>query len=251
MKKHGMPSRGELVVCRITDINPNSVYAQMVEYNMQGMMHVSEVASRWVRDIREFLKEGQFVVCMVIGVEGSNIYLSLKKVRHEDRTRKLNEFKRENKAEKMLENVAKGLGKNLSQMYEETGYKLQDEFGSLTKALDIAAKNPALLKQRGIPEKWAKEIAKAAEGLRIEKIHELIVNLNLTSYRPDGLAAIKKALKGAEEGGFEVRYVSAPHYQLIGKGKNLKEIEEKMEALAKQICGEIKADGEAGFEIKK
>jgi translation initiation factor 2 subunit 1 len=251
MRKKGFPRENELVICKITDINPNSVFAQLVEYEKQGMMHVSEVAGRWVRDIREFLKEGQVVVCRVIGIDAGHIYLSLKKVKEDDKVRKQNEFKRENKAEKALEMAAKGLGKNVAQMYEEVGYKLQDEFGSLLKALEMAAKNPELLRQRGVPEKWVKEISKIAAGMKIEKTHEMIIDFNLTSYKPDGINAIKNALKKAVEHGFTVRYVSAAHYQLVGSGKNAKELEEKMEATAKKICNEIRSDGEAEFSVKR
>ena len=102
MKKKGSPSRGELVICRIRKIYPNSVTAELTEYGMTGMIHVSEVASRWVRNIREFLKENQYVICRVIGVDGESIQLSAKRVRYEEKTARMNEFKRERKAEKLL-----------------------------------------------------------------------------------------------------------------------------------------------------
>jgi translation initiation factor 2 alpha subunit (eIF-2alpha) len=44
MKKTGMPRPGEVVVCRIKSINPNSVFARLEEYDKEGMIHVSEVA---------------------------------------------------------------------------------------------------------------------------------------------------------------------------------------------------------------
>ena len=59
MRKSGIPRRWEIVICQITKINPNSAFAKLVEYDKTGMIHVSEVASGWVRDIREFLRENQ------------------------------------------------------------------------------------------------------------------------------------------------------------------------------------------------
>ena len=128
MRKPGNPSYGELVICKITKIHPNSAFAELIEYEKNGMIHVSEVALKWVRDIREFLKENQYIVCRVMKVEGDNIFLSVKRVRREDSERKLNEFKRENKTEKMLELAGKNMGKNLEQVYDEVGHRLQEEF---------------------------------------------------------------------------------------------------------------------------
>jgi len=250
MRKTGMPKRGELVVCKIIDINPNSAFAELIEYRKKGMIHVSEIVKRWVRDIREFLKIGQIVVCVVLNVEGEHIYLSIKKVRESDKKSKLNEFKRESKIEKTLEIIAKKMGKTLDEMYDEVGYKLQEEFGSFVKAFEIAAKNPSLLKQKGIKEKWVKEIVEAAKRMKTEKTHEVIIELNLMSYKPDGIKIIKNLLKRIENNGFEVRYVSAPVYYMIGRGKNEKNILEKMEKIAKSICNEIKKEGTGDFKIK-
>ena len=48
--------------------------------NMTGMVHISEVANTYVSDIRQHLTEGQDVKVMVIGVEGSKINLSIKRL---------------------------------------------------------------------------------------------------------------------------------------------------------------------------
>lgn len=250
MRKKGFPKEKELVICQITEINPNSAFAELVEYRKKGMIHVSEVAKRWVRDIREFLKEKEYVVCRVLDIEGGHIHLSLKRVYEEDAERKLKEFKRERKIEKTLELIGKSMKKDFDEMYDEVGYKLQEEFGSLTKAFEIAAKNPELLKKKGIPEDWAKKIIEAAEKLKVEKTHIILSNLTLICYQPDGVSIIKKALLEAEKRGLEVRYVSAPNYQLIARGRNLQETEKKLEDASKDIVNEIKkSGGEAEFRL--
>ena len=48
--------------------------------NQTGMVHISEVANTYVSDIRQHLTEGQDVKVMVIGVEGSKINLSIKRL---------------------------------------------------------------------------------------------------------------------------------------------------------------------------
>ena len=51
MRKQGSPRKYELVVCKIVKIFPNSALAELLEYNKKGMIHVSEVALRCVKDI--------------------------------------------------------------------------------------------------------------------------------------------------------------------------------------------------------
>ena len=48
--------------------------------NVTGMVHISEVASAYVSDIRQHLTEGQDVKVMVIGCENGKINLSIKRL---------------------------------------------------------------------------------------------------------------------------------------------------------------------------
>lgn len=251
MKKTGMPHRGQLVICRITRINPNSVFANLTEYDKTGMIHVSEVAKRWVKDIREFVKEDQYVVCKVLGVDERGISLSIKRVWREEARAKLNEFKKERKADKMLELVGKSMGKSLEEAREQIGNKVEDEFGSLIKAFDIAVKNPALFKSKGLKGPWAEKFIEFAKKRYTAKTFEMKAVMNLVSYRPDGVEAIKKALKKADSS-LEVRYVSAPKYVLVGKGKNPKKLEALIRESAEAVIKELqKGQGEASFELEK
>ncbi len=250
MRRKGFPEINELVVCKITKINPNSAFAEIVEYNKTGMIHVSEVAKRWVRNIREFLKENQYVVCKVMDVKGDVISLSIKRVGKEQANRVLNEFKKEKRAEKMLEIAAKELKKNLDQAYEEVGYKLLDYFGSLTKSFEIALKNEDLLRTKGLPENWIKVLVNIAKKSYSEKIYEVKVKLKLICYAPNGIEIIKNILK--KTNGFEIKYISASNYVLIGKGNNYKKLEAKAKEVSERIVKEInKNQGEGSFVLEK
>ena len=48
--------------------------------NKSGLVHISEVANTYVSDVRQHLTEGQDVKVMVIGVEGTKINLSIKRL---------------------------------------------------------------------------------------------------------------------------------------------------------------------------
>jgi translation initiation factor 2 subunit 1 len=254
MKKQGYPRRDEMVVCKIVKIHPNSAFAELVEYdNKTGMIHVSEVASRWVRNIREFLKEDSYIVCKVIMVEGENISLSVKRVHKEQSTSKLNEFNRDKKSEKMLELAAKSIDKTLEEAYDEVGFEMQEQFGSMTKAFEVAVKNPDLMVRKGFKDPWLKALTEIAKKSIGDKIHEVKAKLELACYSPDGVEIIKKALANAMKGkDVEIKYISAPHYTLVGRGKNYREIRKLIEDTAGAIVAEInKHKGQCQFNIEE
>ena len=250
MKKPGYPNLGELVVCEITKINPNSAYANLLEYDRIGMIHVSEVAKRWVRNIREFVKENSLVVCEVLRVEPNAISLSLKRVNRSRSDRKLQEYKKERNAEKLMEQVAKQLKKSLGEAYETVGYKLLDEFGSLHRTFEIALKNPDLLTEKGVDKKWAETIIEIAKKSFVKKIFEVRAMLSLICYDPRGVDVIKGVLSGVSGKGMEVKYISAPKYMVIGKGENVKEIREVVENVCNEAVAAVeKAGGEGDFSF--
>jgi translation initiation factor 2 subunit 1 len=244
-----VPREGELVICKVTSINPNSVFARLESYDREGMIHVSEVAGRWVRDIREFVRQGQVVVCRVIRIEGDHISLSLKRVSNAERSSRINEFKREKKSEKLLELAAKQMGMKLDEAYEKAGNDLIENFGSLTKGFEFAEKGAETLTKRGIDAKWAAVLSDVAVKSRGEKSYELKAELTLTSYRPDGVEAIKGLLSNVPEG-YEVRYISAPKYVVSVKGSDRKAMEAGLTKIASSLAeGARKADGSGSFKI--
>jgi len=248
MKKQGLPSRNECVICKVKKIYPNSVSVEMIEYGKDGMIHVSEVARRWVKNIREFLKEGQFIVCRVMSVESHSIQLSFKRVDIIESKRKMNEFKRERKAEKLLEMTGKKLKKSLEGSYKELGHKLQEEFGSMNKAFEMAAKNPDLLVSKIKAKKWTDAMIEVAKKIFIEKEYCIRADLKLISFKPDGINVIKNVFSKVKKG--DVKYISAGKYRLSVKGKNYKELKSEAEEIAESIVGDLnKQDGEASFKI--
>ncbi|MBI4167315.1 MAG: S1 RNA-binding domain-containing protein, partial [Candidatus Aenigmarchaeota archaeon] len=251
-RRDAFPVVGELIVGTITTVNPYSAAVRLEEYDRLGMIHISEVSSRWVRDIREFAKENQRSVCKVVKVdeEQGHINLSLKRVSKEEYDRKMSDYKSEEKAEKILDDIGKKFGKNLDQMYEEIGYLLQDNFGSLFKAFKIALKDKNLLIKKGLDEKYADAIEQAATEVFQESEIEIKCKLNLTSSKPDGIVSIKKALLAAEKEGIEIRYISAPIYMLKLTGADPKKTEKKVKAIADAISVDIeKSGGDASYEF--
>ncbi len=246
VKKRGLPQPGELVICKISKINPHSAFAYLEEYNMEGMIHISEVSSGWVRDIRNYVKTGQVVVAKVTRVEDNHVSLSLKRVDRKQENNKTKEYRLNHRAEKMLELAAAAMKKTLDRAYEEVGYAMQENFGSLYEGFRVSIQSPHLLREKGIPEKWVEQIKAVAEKTITQKEFEFKARLFVKSYMTDGITIVKHILANAEKSGLDVKYISAPEYLVKYRTMNAKkgerEFNEKLKALDSK-------DAEISFEI--
>ena len=60
------PEEGELVVVKIMEVNPHSVFAKLLEYNKDGLIHISEISRTWVRNIKKHVRVGEVKVAQVL-----------------------------------------------------------------------------------------------------------------------------------------------------------------------------------------
>ena len=106
MKFSGFPEPGELVIGRVDEIEDFGVFVDLEEYqDKRGLVHVSEVASGWIKNIRDHVQPGERVVAKVLDVDQSaqQIDLSLKDVNDHQRKEKIQEWKNEQKADNWME----------------------------------------------------------------------------------------------------------------------------------------------------
>ena len=248
VKRRGLPQQGELVICKVSKINPHSAFAYLEEYGVEGMIHISEVSSGWVKDIRNFVKTGQMVVAKVIRLEGDHVSLSLKRVDKKQENNKTKEYRLNQRAEKMLQMAAESMKKTLDKAYEEVGFSLQENFGSLYEGFKLSLTNSQMLRDRGIPEKWVDQIKAVAERTIIQKEFEFKAKLQVKTYKPGGINIIKSILANAEKSGLQVKYIAAPEYLVKYKSMNAKkgekEFVQKLENLSTK-------DAEVSFEVVK
>lgn len=252
VKRKGFPSIGEVVIVSVINITPYSALCKLEEYpEKEGMIHISEVSGKWVRDIKKFVKLNKTYVVKVVNVDESkgHINLSLKRVSKIDKTRKMQDFKREQKAEKILEKVAKKKKINLNKAYEEIGYELQEKFGDLFKAFDIASKTPEQLIHRGITKNWVEIIHEVAEESIQRKKIKIKAELEVKFYTGDGVEKTKQFLNNLiNKYGVNIKYISAPKYSVEIESENPKLAQKE---LTKQLTSAISSvkDGEASFKI--
>ena len=66
MSSKKMPEQDEFVIATVKKIFPYGAFCSLDEYGgAEAFIHVSEVAPRWIKNIHEFLKEGQRIVAKV------------------------------------------------------------------------------------------------------------------------------------------------------------------------------------------
>src|SRR5438132_13963533 len=101
------PGVGDLVVATVKRVEEYGAYVKLDEFaGIEGLVHISEMATTWVRNIRDHAREGQKLVLKVLRVnpQRNQIDLSLRRVTGREKSEKRLERKKERKAEAILKN---------------------------------------------------------------------------------------------------------------------------------------------------
>jgi len=247
MKKKGLPEVNELVLVTVKRVTPFAAWCGLEEYEaVEGMIHISEVAGKWVYDIRNFVKEGKQYVAKVLRVdpEKRQVNLSLKRVSSSEKRIKMNEFRRECKAEKILEKVARELGKSLPQAYDEVGLLLKEKFGDLFSAFESVKESPSVLDELPIAKEWKDALKRVVENVLKQKEVTIKADLELKSYAPNGIERIKEVLMslGKKTGG-KVSYIAASKYRISLTTKDPKAKEKELLEALELISKDAKKQG--------
>ncbi len=218
MKGEEWPEEGDLVVCTVQHVKDFVAFVSLDEYNgREGLIPISEIATGWIKYIRDHIREGQKVVCKVLNVDTSrgHIDLSLKDVNEHQRRETIREWKNESKASKWISFAAEASGGS-AEAIETALYK---KYGDLYTAFeDIVMNGADVVRELGLPEASVDAlVAVAKENVRIPKV-TVAGNIILTSPKPDGVNIIRRALRSAEpkiqDVEIELTYIGAPAYRI-------------------------------------
>jgi len=256
MKYSGWPDPGELVVGRIDEIEDFGVFVDLLEYeDKRGLCHISEVASGWIKNVRDHVSEGQTVVAKVLEVDedSQQIDLSIKDVNDHQRKDKIQEWKNEQKADNWMELA---FGEDLpDEKYAAVANEFLAEFGSMYDGFEQAAiHGQEALEDTGLDEDEVEAIVETArENVSVPYV-------NVTGYvdlqvpASDGVDRIKEALQAAEGNGevpeeveLEVTYVGSPEYRITVRAPDYKTAESHLEesaARASEVVAQYGGTGE-------
>jgi translation initiation factor 2 subunit 1 len=258
--KQEWPETGELVIATIQSVTDYGAYAKLDEYDKQGLLHVSEISSSWIRNIRDFVREGQKVVLKVLRVdaEKGHIDLSLRRVTKREKIEKMMAWKKERKAETLLRTVAEKLGLPSEQVYENAGAAVEKEYGLYEGFERSAREGPEILTKIGISEELANAFAEVAQ----ERIHIPMVKvkgiIEVSCMKPNGVKIIKEAFLNAKKAeksrNAKLRFyvVAAPKYRVEVLADNYKHAEDAFQRAAENVVSNVtKAGGQGVFRREK
>ncbi len=231
LKKEGFPQEDELVLCTVTAVQYNSVFAKLDEYGRSGMIHISEIAPGRIRNIRDYVVEGKKIVCQVlrIDLEKGHIDLSLRRVNEMQKRKKLDSIKQEQLSEKIIEFVASKRKEPVEALYNLISEKILEKYPSLFDAFEAVVTGGFDLD--GVLEKsLAKELTDIIkQRIRIREI-EIGGDLKIASHAPNGVEIVKEALIKAQsaKGSPIIKYKGAGTYSITVKSDDYKAAEKAL-----------------------
>src|SRR6059058_3321420 len=163
------PEVGDLVVATVKRVEDYGAYVKLDEFaGIEGLIHISEMATTWVRNIRDHAREGQKLVLKVLRVnpQRNQIDLSLRRVTGREKSEKMLEWKKERKAEAILKSAAEKMNKP-EEDAEAIKNTILEKFGGLYDPLEEAMDvGPEALVKAGLTEEWAEAIAEVSKSRR-------------------------------------------------------------------------------------
>ncbi len=243
MGKSEWPEVGDLVVATVVRVVGHGAYVVLDEHNgKEGLLHISEISSRWVRNIRNHVRERQKMVLQIQRVDPSKgqIDLSLRRVTQDDKRKKLEEWKKHRKAETLITAASVKLKVDVNDFYAKTGTKIVEHYGSLYDGLEAAAKGGAeALHEAGVTKKASKVLAAIAVDKIVVKGVTIQGELEITSLAPRGIEDIKETLNDARKIAAEhdaeakLYSIASPKYRIEVTAEDYKKAENALDEVVK------------------
>ncbi len=242
-KKKGLPEEGELVLCTVKKIEPHSAFVTLDEYDVnEGMLHISEVALKGVKNIKDYLSVGKKIVCKVMRVKGNDIDVSLKRVNSGARKAKLNEVKIEKRLYHLIEHACNEAGK--PEQTKNVIEQLINKHGSLINIHEALRKEGLrILEGISIPQEIMKPLRRDLESLLNQLSVSIKRELIITSREGDGVERIKKTItniKTPTNIKLMITYLGSSRFLIRIEARSYKIAEEYYNKLREEIINKAK-----------
>jgi len=254
--KKGFPEEQELLLCTVKSVHHHSVFVKLDEYDKTGLIHISEIAPGRIRNIRDYVAEGKKVVCLVLRInkEKGHIDLSLRRVNESQKRAKLDEIKKEQKSEKILETIAKKLNKGTIVMFKDVSDKILKKYDTLYSCFEELSTGDVKLEDLGVEKDIAEALTESVKERIKPAEFQIKGQLKLATYLPEGVELIKDVLKKAEKEGkgkLSITYWGGGRYKFISKSDSYKGAESIINKSVKIVSESFKKSGECEFKIEK
>lgn len=228
------PREGEFLIGKIKQVENQYVYVDLIDYTglvseefAKGFIHISEISSRWIKNIRNYVRIGQRVVLRVLRVDTQkgHVDLSLRRVNSAQKENRLKEWKYAVKFENLLQFLieTEGINLTLDQAYDLIGWSVLNQFDSYQEALEVLKESgiEILDDLEGVSEDVKKILLKIIEeNVKISTV-SISGKIRLSFNSENGIDQIKESLieakgiiESKETRSINISYIAAPLYQL-------------------------------------
>ncbi|MEE9377021.1 MAG: S1 RNA-binding domain-containing protein [Candidatus Lokiarchaeia archaeon] len=232
--KTKFPREGEFIVAKVTEVQKQYVYVNLIDYegsdydeNARGMIHISEISSRWIKNIRNFVRIGQRVVLRVLRVDAGkgHVDLSLRRVNSAQKENRIKEWKYALKYENLLQFLTEteDIDITLDKAYELIGFPVREDYNSYQETIESLKENgeEILSQLDGITDDMTKAFLKIIEENVSISTVSISGRVKLSFTSENGIAQIKESLIEAskvieqkETRNININYIAAPFYRL-------------------------------------
>jgi len=249
-----VPEEGEYVIGRVVEVKDFGATLNLLEFSeKKAFVHISEVASGWVKYIRDFIREGQMVVAKVTKVKkGSKVIdASVRQVSGHRKQEKIRDWKNEQRASKLLELVATKSKVKLEEL-SNAKEDLVKMYGSLYTAFEAS-----VMDESGFKEEWKGKWIESFIEIGRANVTPPYVSIGgkfeLVSFESDGVERIKEALMSPsainEDTTLKITSNGSPSYRISIKAPNYKQAEEELKVAIDKVLKVMKKEGgSASFE---
>jgi translation initiation factor 2 subunit 1 len=240
-----LPEEGEIVIATVRQVTGHGAYVTLDEYsNMTGFLHISEIATGWIRDIERYVRPKQKAVLKVTRVNKTRgeVDTSLKQVSGEECKSKLIEVKKSDKAGTLLDFIKTKL-KLTEEQVQEIEDRLMQKYDYVYDAFEaVSRKDLDAIQNIDLSQEIKAAIEEASKRITIPLV-EISGMMEIVSRKPDGVEIIRNSLAKAEgnKGGasITITYIGAPRYRIVVKAENFKVAEKFMNSVIEKTRANI------------
>jgi len=232
-----MPEQGEIILATVTKVMDHGAYVTLDEYDdIQGFLHISEIAPGWIRSVNRFVKDGEKKVLLVKKVKAVDIDLSLKQVSKDQKKQKLKEVKKYEKGKTLLENL-----QEKTKITNEEVEKLEDKFYTKFDSvydgfMEIARNGISIITDLKLTKKITTAIEEICSKIKLPSV-QIRGIMEITSDKSDGVEIIKKTLLDIikKDSTMDITYLGAPKYRISITSEDFKSAEKSLKPIIEEI----------------
>jgi len=252
------PEVGDLVVASVTRVVDYGAYVKLDEYDgVEGLIHISEIASTYVKNIRVHVREGQKLVLKVLRVNPQRfqVDLSLRRVTGREKSDKMLEWKKVKKADSIIKGAAERL-KSANEEVEKIRTVIYEKFDNPFDAFEAAVDDgEETFTKLQIADEWAKALTEVARSrIRLEKA-KVTGTVELSCTKTAGVEAIREALKDAKKvkksrgTTIKVYTLGSPKYRFEVRSKEITDAQATLNLAMQEALNAIKGLGGDGRKL--